>query len=89
MVSDRVRNLLLDIACRSDDDIVHAWGDIRVGLDDARDLCECIELTDVVQGIIDRHGENAPRMIRTFIRLMMHPSSVETVQFTKAPEETK
>ncbi len=87
MVSDRVRNMLLEIAARSDEDIVHAWGDIRVGLDDARDLCECIELTDVIQGIIDRHGEDAPRMIRTFIRLMMQPSTVETMQFVKVPHD--
>ncbi len=87
MVSERVRNMLLEIAAHSDEDIVHAWGDIRVGLDDARDLCECIELTDVVQGIIDRHGEDAPRMIRTFIRLMMQPSSVETLQFVKVPHD--
>lgn len=81
MVSERIRAALLELAARDEADIVHAWGDVRLGLDDARDLCDCIEIADVIEGLVDRYGEDkAPTMIRNFIRLLAVPATVETLQ---------
>jgi hypothetical protein len=56
MVSERVRHHLALIAGRiSDGDegsvepLLNAWDSIRIALDDAEDLCVCVELADALE----------------------------------------
>lgn len=89
MVSARIRAALLELAARDEADIVHAWADLRLGLDDARALCDCIEVYDVIDGLVERYGEErAPAMIRNFIRLLAVPATVETLQMMEKSIET-
>jgi hypothetical protein len=88
MVSERIRSALLELAARDEADIVHAWGDVRLGLDDARDLCDCIEIADVIESLVDRYGQDrAPQVIRNFIRLLAVPATVETLQMMEKSSE--
>lgn len=88
MVSERIRAALLELAARDEADIVHAWADLRLGLDDARALCDCIEVYDVIDGLVERYGEDrAPQMIRNFIRLLAVPATVETLQMIEQKEK--
>lgn len=56
MVSERVREHLARIAGRIPDGdegsvepLLNAWDSIRIALDDAEDLCTCIELADALE----------------------------------------
>jgi hypothetical protein len=78
VVSERVRNLLAKIAGRSPDGdadstepLIAAWHDLRIALDDADDLCTCIELADEIErwGAIFAATETNG-LIRTFIFLV-------------------
>lgn len=89
MVTARLRAALLELAAREEADIVHAWAELRLGLDDARDLCDCIEIADVIESLVDRYGEErAPQMIRNFVRLLAVPATVETLQMMEKSSET-
>jgi hypothetical protein len=87
MVSERIRSALLELAARDEADIVHAWADLRLGLDDARALCDCIEVFDVIDALCDKYGDKAPQVIRNFIRLLAVPATVETLQMMEAKQE--
>lgn len=88
MVSERIRSALLELAARDEADIVHAWADLRLGLDDARALCDCIEVFDVIDALCDKYGDKAPQVIRNFIRLLAVPATVETLQMMERSSET-
>jgi hypothetical protein len=87
MVSERIRSALLELAARDEADIVHAWADLRLGLDDARALCDCIEVFDVIDALCDKYGDKAPQVIRNFIRLLAVPATAETLQMMEAKQE--
>jgi hypothetical protein len=78
VVSDRVRDRLAKIAGRvpdgdadSAEPLVAAWHDLRIALDDAEDLCTCIELVDEVERWNRVFGTSeTDGMVRTFIFLV-------------------
>jgi hypothetical protein len=84
MVSERVRDALREIAGTEGDagePLVHAWGSVRVGTDDAQALCDCIDLADWAVRLIEKHGqERGEQIIRTYVRLLAIPATVETLQ---------
>lgn len=88
MVSERVRTLLLKIAGRIPDGdgdsvepLLNAWADVRLNVDDADELCACIELADWIVDLLEQYGETRGRaMLRTYIRLLAVPATMETLQ---------
>jgi hypothetical protein len=96
MVSERVRNHLAQIAGQipdgdegSDEPLLAAWDSVRIGLDDAIELCASIELSDWIAGLLEQHGaEKAEQMVRNFVRLLAVPATVETLQMMERSSET-
>lgn len=94
MVSERIRTELAKIAGRipdgdegSEEPLVAAWGDVVIGMSDADDLCECIELADVTISFIEKYGqEKGERLLKTFLRLLAVPGTVETLQMMERKE---
>lgn len=88
MVSDRVRAQIARIAGRLPDDdaeisepVVAAWGDVRLGMDDADELLAAIEAAEWLVDLLAEHGaERAWRLLRTYVRLMTVPATMETLQ---------
>lgn len=88
MVSGRVRERLARIAGRVPDDdaqigepVVAAWGDLRLGMDDGDELLAAIEAADWLVELLDEHGaERAWPLLRTYVRLMTVPATMETLQ---------
>lgn len=78
MVSDRVREALARVAGRIPDGdegsvepLLNAWDSIRIALDDAEDLCTCVELADEVERWNTVFGTaETDRLIRTFVFLV-------------------
>jgi hypothetical protein len=78
VVSDRIRERLAKIAGRvpdgdadSTEPLVAVWSDLRLALDDAEDLCTCIELADEIERWSDVFGTaESDGLIRTFIFLV-------------------
>jgi hypothetical protein len=94
MVSDRVRAEIARIAGKLPDDdaeisepVVAAWGDVRLGMDDADELLAAVELSDWVVDLMERHGEARGRaLLRTYIRLLSVPGTMETLQMIRRNE---
>ena len=88
MVSARVRERLARIAGRVPDDdaeigepVVAAWGDVRLGMDDADELLAAIELAEWVQEFVGaREGDAAAGLLLTWVRLLKQPATMETLQ---------
>jgi len=88
MVSERIREHLARIAGRIPDGdehiaepIVAQWGDVRISVDDADELLAAIEAADWLVDLLAEHGaEQAWRLLRTYIRLMTVPATMETLQ---------
>lgn len=78
MVSERVRHHLAVIAGRiSDGDegsvepLLNAWDSIRIALDDAEDLCTCIELADALEEWNEVFGTaETDGFVRSFVFLV-------------------
>ena len=95
MVSERVRIELAKIAGRIPDNdadstepIITAWSDVVISMGDAEDLCDCIDLPDATVAFIEKHGvEKGERLLKTYLRLLMVPSTVETLQLMAEKED--
>ena len=78
MVSERVRSLLAKIAGRvpdgdadSTEPMIAAWHDLRIALDDAEDLCTCVELADALSEWNDVFGTaETDGFVRAFVFLV-------------------
>ncbi len=91
MVSERVRKTLAEIADDRDEHgelLIAAWHDLRIGYDDACELCDCIEVYDVIEALCEKYGDRAPQVIRNFVRLLAVPATVETLQLLATKETT-
>lgn len=67
--------------------LLNAWDSVRVALDDAEDLCTCIDLADAVEEYHARYGqERGDRMLKMLVRLMTVPATVETLQLVAEKE---
>jgi hypothetical protein len=94
MVSERIREHLARIAGRIPDGdagsvepLLTAWDSLRIAVDDAEDLCTCIELADAVEAYHARFGqEKGDRLLKMLIRLMTVPATVETLQMMERKE---
>ena len=97
MVSARVLEQLGRIAGRIPDEyaaigepVVAAWGDIRLGLDDADELLAAVELAEWVQEFIgSREGEAAAGLLLTWVRLLKQPATMETLQMIQRRQEAQ
>lgn len=94
MVSDRVLLALRQIAdqlpdgdAESSEPLLAAWADVRIGIDDADELLAAVELSDWVVDLMERHGEARGRaLLRTYIRLLSVPGTMETLQMIQRNE---
>jgi len=95
VVSDRVRDRLALIAGRvpdgdadSTEPLLAAWGDVRVSMEDADELLAAIEAADWMCDLLEQHGtERAWSMLKTYIRLLSVPSTMETLQMMQSTTE--
>lgn len=92
MVSERIREHLARIAGRIPDGdagsvepLLTAWDSLRIAVDDAEDLCTCIELADAVEEWNDVFGTAAREgLVRTFIFLVGVAKDYEQKHGTQA-----
>jgi hypothetical protein len=88
VISDRVRERLAIIAGRvpdgdegSTEPLLAAWGDVRISMEDADELLASIEAADWLVELLEQHGQKrAWALLRTYIRLLAVPATMETLQ---------
>jgi hypothetical protein len=92
VVSDRIRERLAKIAGRvpdgdadSTEPLVAVWSDFRIALDDAEDLCTCLELADALVEWNDVFGTaETDGFVRSFVFLVGVAQEYESKHGTTA-----